>query len=185
MEEKLQSSVLHPSSKIMFETKFRPNQVHPSVFIATGAIIVGDVSLAAESSVWFNSTLRGDTTPIVVGERTNIQEGSILHADPGYPAILGHGVTVGHGVVVHGATVGNNSLIGIRATLLNGVVVGENCLVGAGALLTPGKVFPAESLILGSPAKIIRPLTPDEIEANRLTAETYVRRAQAFRKSEY
>ncbi|MDM8518919.1 gamma carbonic anhydrase family protein [Anaerolineales bacterium HSG6] len=166
----------------MFETKFRPNQVHPTVFIATGAVVVGDVSLAAEASVWFNSTLRGDTTPIIVGERTNIQEGSILHADPGYPAILGQGVTVGHGAVVHGATVGDNSLIGIRATLLNGVVVGENCLVGAGSLLTPGKQFPAGSLILGSPAKVIRALTVEEIAANRQTAEIYVKRALAFRE---
>ncbi len=165
----------------MFATEFRPEQIDPTAFVAAGVIIVGDVTLAAEASVWFNSTLRGDTTPIVVGAGSNIQEGCILHADPGYPCILGQGVTVGHGAIVHGAIVADNALIGIRAILLNGVVVGENCLVGAGALLTPGKVFPANSLILGSPAKVIRSLTAEEIAANRRTSETYRARTKAFK----
>ncbi len=168
----------------MFQTTFRPELVHTTVFIAQGVIIVGDVTLAEEASVWFNSTLRGDTTPLTIGPRTNIQEGCILHADPGFPAILGAGVTVGHGAVVHGAKIGDNTLIGIRAVLLNGVVVGENCIVGAGALLTEGKEFPPGSLILGTPAQVKRPLTPAEIERNRLTAATYVQRARAFRQVE-
>ena len=167
----------------MFDTQFRPQQVHPSVFVGQGVVIVGNVRLGEESSVWFNSTLRADTTPVTVGAGSNIQEGCILHADPGFPAIIGDGVTIGHGVVVHGAKVGDNSLIGIRAVLLNGVIVGENCVVGANSLLTQGKEFPAGSLILGSPAKVIRLLTSTEIEANRLTAQTYVERSRAFMKN--
>ena len=166
----------------MFDTQFRPHQVHPSVFVGQGVVIVGNVWLGEESSAWFNSTLRADTTPVTIGAGTNIQEGCILHADPGFPVVIGDGVTIGHGAVVHGAKVGNNSLIGIRAVLLNGVVIGKNCVVGANSLLTQGKEFPAGSLILGSPAKVIRPLTPAEIEANRLTAQTYVERSRAFMK---
>lgn len=164
----------------MFDTQFRPQQIHASVFIGQGVVIVGDVSVGEKSSIWFNSTLRADTTPVTIGAGTNVQEGCILHADPGFPAIIGDGVTLGHGAIVHGAKVGNNSLIGIRAVVLNGVVVGENCIVGANSLLTQGKEFPAGSLILGSPATVIRPLTPEEIEDNRLTAQTYVERSRAF-----
>lgn len=167
----------------MFDTQFRPQQIHPSVFVGQGVVIVGDVSVGEQSSVWFNSTLRADTTPVTIGTDTNIQDGCILHADPGFPTIIGNGVTLGHGAIVHGAKVGNNCLIGIRAVVLNGVVVGENCIVGANSLLTQGKVFPAGSLILGSPAKIIRLLTPEEIEGNRLTAQTYVERSRAFMKN--
>lgn len=164
----------------MFQTQFRADQIHPTVFLGQGVVIVGDVTLEPESSVWFNATLRGDTTPIHIGVRTNIQEGSILHADPGFPTVIGAGVTVGHGAVIHGAKVGDNSLIGIRAVLLNGATVGENCIVGASSLLTQGKVFPSGSLIMGTPAKVIRPLTQEEIEANRATAERYVERSRAF-----
>ena len=117
-----------------------------------------------------------------MGPRTNIQEGCILHADPGYPTVIGSGVTVGHGAVVHGARVGDNTLIGIRAVLLNGVEVGENSLVGACALLTEGKKYPPNSLILGMPAKVVRELTLDEIEANRGSAGRYVERARAFKR---
>lgn len=164
----------------LFETEFRPEQVHPTAFIGQGAVIVGDVTLGEETSVWFNASLRGDSESLTIGPRTNIQEGCILHADPGFPAILGAGVTVGHGAVVHGARVGDNSLIGIRAVLLNGVVVGENCIVGACALLTQGKEFPPNSLIMGAPAKTVREVTPEEIERNRRAAEEYVKRSRAF-----
>ena len=164
----------------LFQTQFRPEQVHSTAFIAQGAVVVGDVTLGEETSVWFNASLRGDSTPITIGPRSNIQEGCILHADPGFPAIIGAGVTVGHGAVVHGARVGDNSLIGIRAVLLNGVVVGENCIVGACALLTQGKEFPPGSLIMGAPAKVVRELSVEEIERNRRAAEEYVKRSRAF-----
>lgn len=164
----------------MVNTRLRPDQIHPTAFVAQGAIIVGDVTLGEKTSVWFNAVLRGDTTPITIGARSNIQEGCILHADPGFPAIIGQGVTVGHGAIVHGARVGDNALIGMRATLLNGVEVGENCIVGAAALLTEDKVFPPGSLILGVPAEVVRPLTPEEIEHNRTAAAEYVKRSRAF-----
>ncbi len=165
---------------MVVNTQFRPEQIDSTAFVADGVVIVGDVSLAEKTSVWFNATLRGDTSPIKIGPRSNIQEGAIFHADPGFPAIIGAGVTVGHGAVIHGATVRNNTLIGIRSVLLNGVVVGENCIVGANSLLTQGKVFPPASLIMGSPAKVVRPLTSEEIKHNRAAAESYVRRSRAF-----
>jgi carbonic anhydrase/acetyltransferase-like protein (isoleucine patch superfamily) len=162
------------------QIQFRPELIHPTVFIAPGAVVVGEVTLAEEASIWFNATLRGDTTPVTVGRGTNIQEGCILHADPGFPTIVGAGVTGGHGAGIHGARIGDNTLIGIRSVLLNGVVVGENCIVGACALLTEGKEYPPGSLILGVPAKVVRPLTPTEIEHNRLSAQRYMEKARAF-----
>ncbi len=164
-----------------FHTQFRPEQVHPSVFIAAGAVVVGDVTLAHDVSVWFNAVLRGDTELMIISAGTNIQDGAVLHADPGYPTIVGVGCTVGHRAIVHGARVGDNSLVGMGAILLNGAVVGENCIIGAGALLTQDKIFPPGSLILGSPAKVVRELTADEISENRARAVGYVQKAQAFK----
>lgn len=164
-----------------FQTTFRPNQIHSTAWLAPSAIIVGDVTLAEECSVWFNASLRGDMEAILIGPRTNIQEGAIFHADPGFPAIVGANVTIGHGAIVHGARVGDSAIIGMRATLLNGATIGPNSLVGAGALVTEGKSFPPGVLILGSPAKIVRELTPEEIEHNKVVAAVYVKRARAFR----
>ena len=169
----------------MFHTDFRPEQIHPSVFIGRGAVIVGDVHLAENCSVWFQAALRGDLEPIIIGANSNIQEGAIFHTDPTYPVEVAEGVTIGHRAIVHGAKVGANTVIGMGTTLLNGAVIGENSIVGANALVTQGKEFPAGSLILGSPAKLIRPLTEAEIAQNRLAAETYVQRAQAFMASEF
>lgn len=166
-----------------FHTQFRPDQVHDSVFIAPGAVVVGDVTLAQDANVWFNAVLRADTEALRIGARTNIQDGAILHADPGYPTIIGRDCTIGHGAIVHGAQIGDNTLIGMGAILLNGVSVGENCIVGAGALLTQGKSYPAGTLILGSPAKIIRDLQPEEIEANRHAAAEYVAKGRAFKQA--
>jgi carbonic anhydrase/acetyltransferase-like protein (isoleucine patch superfamily) len=162
------------------DTVSHPERIHPTAFIAQGAVVVGDVTLGAEVGVWFNATLRGDVESIVVGPRSNIQEGCILHADPGFPTVIGSGVTVGHGAVVHGAAVGDNCIVGIRAVLLNGSEVGENSIVGACALLTEGKRYPPNSLILGIPAKAVRELASEEIEANRGSAARYVQRARAF-----
>lgn len=163
-----------------FDFAFHPETIHPSALIAPGAVVVGMVTLEENSSVWFHAALRGDVERIEIGRGSNIQEGCILHADPGFPCQVGAGVTVGHGAVVHGARVGDNCIVGIGAVLLNGAVVGENSIVGAGALLTEGKVFPPNSLILGTPARVVRPLTPDEIEANRGSAARYMARAAAF-----
>lgn len=153
--------------------EFRQEQIHASVFVAPGAVVVGDVTLEVGCSVWFNAVLRGDVAPIVVGAGTNIQDGCVLHGDVGVPTTLAAGVTVGHGAIIHGATVQANTLIGMRAVLLNGVVVGENCIVAAGALLAQGKRFPAGHLIMGVPAQVIRPLTEEEILRNRQSAQDY------------
>lgn len=166
-----------------YQIVFRPHQVHESVFIAQGAVVVGDVTLAEQASVWFNAVLRGDTEKLVIGAGSNIQDGAVLHADPGYPTIIGAGCTVGHGAIVHGAQVGDNTLVGMGAILLNGVVIGANCIIGAGALLTQGKVFPANSLILGSPGQVIREVTEDEIAGNHTSAEGYVQKARAFKRA--
>jgi len=166
-----------------FQTTFRPQQLHPSVWLAPSAIVVGDVTLAEECGVWFNASLRGDTESITIGPRTNIQEGAIFHADPGFPVIVGADVTIGHGAIVHGARVGDQVVIGMRATLLNGSEIGSQSLVGAGSLVTEGKQFPAGVLIVGSPARVLRDLTLEEIERNRRAAAIYVQRAIAFRES--
>jgi carbonic anhydrase/acetyltransferase-like protein (isoleucine patch superfamily) len=164
-----------------FKTLFQSHLTHESAFIATGAVVVGDVTLGADTGIWFNAVLRGDIEPIVIEAGTNIQDLCMVHTDTGYPTHVGAGCTVGHSAIVHGATVGANTLIGMGAILLNGVEVGENCIVGAGSLLTQGKQFPAGTLILGSPAKVIRELTDDEIAANRQSAANYMAKAALFR----
>lgn len=161
--------------------EFRPEQAHPSVWIASGAVVVGDVHLAENVSVWFNAVIRGDTETLRIGAGSNIQDLSMLHADPGFPVNIGEGVTVGHRAIVHGATIGDNTLIGMGAILLNGVDIGENCIVGAGALLTQGKSFPAGSLILGSPAKVVRDLTDDDRQMIQFSALHYVEKAKQYR----
>jgi carbonic anhydrase/acetyltransferase-like protein (isoleucine patch superfamily) len=165
-------------------TRFRPDQIHPTVFVATGVVIVGDVTLEADVSIWFNAVLRGDTEALLIGSGTNIQDGAILHADPGYPAQIGRGCTIGHGAMVHGARLGDNVLVGMGAIVLNGVEVGDNCVIGAGALLTQDKTFPPASLILGSPARVMRAVTAAEIENNRRSAAGYIAKAQAYRQGD-
>lgn len=156
-------------------------QVHPSAWVADSAQVMGDVVLAEDSSVWFGTVIRGDTATITVGAGTNIQDGSVLHADEGLPLTVGAHVTVGHQVMLHGCTVGDGSLIGIGAVVLNGARIGKHCLVGAGSLVTEGKVFPDGSMILGSPAKVVRQLTPAQIEMLERSAQNYVRNARRFR----
>ena len=156
-------------------------QVHPSVFVAPGAIVVGKVELHENSSVWFNVSLRGDNDLIVLGEGSNIQEGSVLHTDTGHPLTIGKRVTVGHQAMLHGCTIGDESLIGMQAILLNGAQVGRHCIIGAGALVTGNTVIPEGSMVLGSPAKVVRPLKPEEIEMIRQAAAGYVDRAKLFK----
>ncbi|MCY3945016.1 MAG: gamma carbonic anhydrase family protein [Anaerolineaceae bacterium] len=166
-----------------YDVSWRPELVAPSAFIAPGAVVVGDVTLEAQVSIWFNAVLRGDTAPLRVGAGSNVQDGAVVHADPGFPAIVATGCTIGHNAIVHGAQVGDNALVGMGAILLNGVVVGRDSIVGAGALLTQGKSFPAASLILGNPARVVRSLSPAEIESNRASARAYVAKAAAFRSN--
>ena len=156
-------------------------QITDSAWVADNAQVIGDVHLAADSSVWFSSVVRGDTATIQIGEGTNIQDGSVLHADVGIPLTIGKHVTVGHMVQLHGCTIGDESLIGIGAIVLNGAKIGNNCLVGAGSLVTEGKEFPDGSMILGSPAKVVRQLTPEQIEGLRRSAQHYVNNKNRFK----
>jgi carbonic anhydrase/acetyltransferase-like protein (isoleucine patch superfamily) len=150
-------------------------------WVADNAQVIGDVHMAADSSVWFSSVVRGDTATIRIGEGTNIQDGSVLHADVGIPLTIGKHVTVGHMVQLHGCTIGDESLIGIGAIVLNGAKIGKNCLVGAGSLVTEGKEFPDGSMILGTPAKVVRQLTPEQIEGLRRSAQHYVNNKNRFK----
>ena len=159
---------------------FRGEQVHPSAYIAPGAVVVGDVTLEAESSVWFHAVLRGDAEAIRVGPRSNVQDQCVLHADLGYPCILGEGVTVGHGAIVHGATIGDNVVIGMGSIVLNGAVVGENSIVAAGALVPENAAIPPGSLVMGVPGKPRRQVTEAELERNRAAAAHYVSNAQRY-----
>lgn len=150
------------------------------VYVAPGAQVIGRVVLGERASIWFGAVLRGDNDPIRIGAESNVQDGAMIHADPGVPTTIGDGVTIGHHAIVHGATVGDRSLIGMGATLLNRAVIGADCIVGANALVTEGKAFPDGSLIVGSPARLARPLTDAEIAGLRLSAATYVANARRY-----
>ena len=158
-------------------------QVHTQAWVAPSAQVMGQVSVGAGASIWFGTVVRGDTEHITIGADSNIQDASVLHADAGQPLVIGERVTVGHQAMLHGCTVGDESLIGIGAIVLNGAKIGKNCLVGAGALVTEGKEFPDGSMILGSPAKVVRQLTPEQIEGLRQSAQHYKTNAQRFAKT--
>lgn len=157
--------------------------VPESAWVADSAEVIGDVVLGDSVGVWFGVVIRGDTESIRVGSRTNLQDLSVLHADVGMPLTIGQGVTVGHKAILHGCTVGDDCLIGIGAVVLNGAKIGKGCLVGAGALVTEGKEFAEGSLIIGSPAKVVRILTPEELQRLRLSADHYAANAQRFKKT--
>jgi carbonic anhydrase/acetyltransferase-like protein (isoleucine patch superfamily) len=156
-------------------------EVADSAWIADNAQVMGAVKVAADASVWFGVTVRGDTETISIGEGSNIQDGSVMHADHGKPLTVGKHVTVGHMVMLHGCSIGDESLIGIGAVVLNGAKIGKNCLVGAGSLVTEGKEFPDGSMIMGSPAKVVRELTPEQIQGLRLSAQHYIENARRFK----
>ncbi len=151
-------------------------------FVAPNAAVMGKVTLRRGSTVWWGVTIRGDNDAIDIGEDSNVQDGSVLHTDTGFPLRLARGVSIGHMVMLHGCTVGENSLVGIGAIVLNGAVIGRDCLVGAGALVPEGKVIPDGSLVLGVPGKVVRSLTPEEIERNRHIARHYIDRGARYRK---
>ena len=150
-------------------------------WIAPDAVLIGRVKIEEEASVWFGAVLRGDNELITVGARSNVQDGSVLHTDPGFPLVIGVGCTIGHRVILHGCTIGENTLVGMGATLLNGVKIGANCLVGANALVTEGKEFPDNSLIVGAPARSIRKLDAAGVTMLQGAAEVYVRRLEQYR----
>ena len=145
-------------------------ELHPSAWVADSAEVIGRVTLAENASVWYGAVLRGDNDHITIGPDSNVQDGSVLHTDHGKPLLLGRGVTIGHQVVLHGCTVGDYSLVGIQSVILNGARIGRNSIVGAGSLVTEGKAFPDGVLIVGSPAKVVRELTPEQIAGLQASA---------------
>lgn len=157
-------------------------QMPASAWVAESAQVIGNVILGDNTSVWFGAVLRGDTDSLTIGDGSNIQDGSVLHADPGMPLVIGQNVTVGHQVMLHGCTVGDGSLVGIGAVVLNGAQIGRHCLVGAGSLVTEGKVFPDGSVIMGSPAKVVRQLTPEQMEGLGHGATHYIENAARYRQ---
>jgi len=150
-------------------------------WIAPNAAVMGSVVLEANASVWYGCTVRGDNEQITIGENSQVQDGAVLHADPGFPLTLGKGVSIGHLAMVHGCTIGDGSLIGIKSVILNGAVIGKNCLIGANTLIGENKVIPDGSLVLGSPGKVVRPLTPEQIANINGIALNYVKKAQRHR----
>ena len=152
-----------------------------TAWVADSAQVMGNVDLAADTSVWFGAVLRGDTEVIRVGRGSNIQDNSVVHADIGFPVMIGENVTIGHQVMLHGCSIGDGSLIGIQAVVLNGAKIGKHCLVGAGALVTEGQEFPDGSMIFGSPAKLVRQLTPEQMAGLDRSAEHYVENARRYR----
>lgn len=157
--------------------------VAESAWIAPGAYVIGEAYLGEQSSVWYGAVLRGDTEPIRIGARTNVQDGCVLHADPGYPAVVGEGCVVGHKAVVHGCEIGANCLVGMGATILNGAKVGEGSIVAAGAVVPEGREFPPRSLIVGIPAKRVGDVSEEQTTDIARGANEYVERAAAHRKS--
>lgn len=155
-------------------------QLDSSVYIAPGVHLIGDVIIGAESSVWFNSILRGDNARILIGERTNIQDGCTLHVDSQTPLTIGNRVSVGHNAIVHGCTIGDGALIGMGAILLNRAEIGEQTLVAAGALVPEGKTFPPRCLVMGNPAKVVRELTEDDLARLAFTYEHYVQQSRRY-----
>ena len=168
-----------------FMAIYQLNDLTPTIdataWVADNAQVIGNVTLGEDVSVWFGVVARGDTSRIVIGKGSNIQDNSVLHADHGMPLVIGENVTVGHQVMLHGCTVGDGSLIGIGAIVLNGAIIGRHCLVGAGALVTEGKEFPDGTMIIGSPAKAVRQLSPEQIEGLKMSAQHYVNNAARYK----
>lgn len=154
---------------------------HPDSWVAPTAAVMGNVKLEKDSSVWWGAVIRGDNDLITVGEGANVQDGSILHTDPGYPLVIGKNVTIGHLVMLHGCTIGEGSLIGIGSVVLNGAKIGKGCLIGAKALITEGKEIPDYSLVMGAPGKVVRTFTPEEAQNMMRNADSYQKNWKRFR----
>jgi carbonic anhydrase/acetyltransferase-like protein (isoleucine patch superfamily) len=168
---------------MMHPYRDRKPSLHASVFVAWNAEVTGDVEAGEGASIWYGAVIRGDLAPVRIGPRTNIQDGAVLHVVEGGPCVLGQGITVGHGAIVHACTVGDNSLVGMGAILLDGAEIGSDSIVGAGALVTQGKKYPPRSMILGSPAKMVRTLTDEEVASLHEHARKYTELARATREN--
>lgn len=158
-------------------------KIDPNTFIAKEATIIGDAILESGASVWPGAVIRADNATITIGKNSNVQDGAVLHVDEGVPLKIGDNVTIGHQVMLHGCTIQDGALIGIQAIVLNGAIIGRNCLVGAGALVTEGKEFPDGSLIIGSPAKVVRMLSDEEIAGLEQSAQHYAEKGSDYRKT--
>jgi carbonic anhydrase/acetyltransferase-like protein (isoleucine patch superfamily) len=165
----------------LYQLGDRIPEIDPTAFVIDTATIIGLVVLRARVNIWPYATLRGDNEPIVIGENSNVQESCVLHTDPGFPLTVAANVTIGHQAVVHGATIGEGSLIGIQAIILNGARIGRNCLIGAGALVTEGREIPDNSLVLGSPGKVVRTLDAAAIAGMHANTANYVKRGQYYK----
>jgi len=168
---------------VLLQLEDRRVQAEGDYWVADTARVIGSVLLKRDASVWFNAVLRGDNELITVGECSNVQDGAVLHTDPGCPLVIGSHVTIGHKAMLHGCTIGDNSLIGINAVVLNRAKIGRNCLIGANALITEGKEIPDNSMVLGAPGKVVRELTEEEIRGLRWSAVHYVENARRFRNA--
>ena len=162
--------------------KIKPKIDKKTVWIADSADIIGDVVLEANVSVWFNVTIRGDNDTIIVGQGSNIQDNTVIHTDLGIKVTIGNNVTIGHKVILHGSKIGENSIIGMGSVLMNNSIIGKNSILGANSLVTEGKQFPENCLIMGSPAKVIRELSKDEIQFLKLSAEHYIEKSKLFKQ---
>ena len=151
-----------------------PN-IDPSVVVAKGAVVIGDVTIAKDCSIWYNATIRSTEDPITIGEGSNVQDNAVIHVSPNFPTTIGSYVTIGHGAIVHGCTIDDNALIGMGAIILNGAKIGKNCIIAAGALIPQNKVIPDNSLVIGSPGKVIRQVTEEEIRKNTQNAGEYIK----------
>lgn len=158
-------------------------KLHDSVFVAHSASVIGDVTAHVGASIWFGAVLRGDMGAIVIGENTNIQDNAVVHVDEGFPSVIGRNVSVGHSAIIHGATIGDDCIIGMHATILNGAVVGKNCIVGAGAVVMQGQHIPAGSIVMGLPAKIKKQADDTTLAMIRRNWEVYCEMAKAYRHS--
>lgn len=158
-----------------------PKTATDNYFIAPSADLIGNIEIGDGVSIWFQCVLRGDNDKITLGEKSNIQDGTIIHVDEGVPCTIGSGVTVGHKVMLHGCTIGDNTLIGMNATVLNGAVIGKNCVIGAGALITEGKEIPDNSLVMGAPGKIVKQVTEQQAEMLKASAAHYVNNGENYR----
>ena len=161
---------------------FQAHLADPTAWIAPGAVVLGEVTLGPRATIWFNAVLRGDAEAIRIGADSNVQDGCVLHADPGFPCVLGERVTVGHAAIVHGATVENDVMIGMRAVIMNGAVIGSGALVGVGAVVPEGKVIPPNSLVLGVPGRIVRETTEADREYIAHAWRHYVEAGAQYRE---
>lgn len=164
-----------------YQLEDRITHIDPTAWVAPTAVLIGSIQCAPDSSIWWNAVLRGDNEPIVIGPRSNVQDGCVFHTDPGAPLTIEADVTIGHKVMLHGCRIGRGSLIGIGTTILNHAVIGENSLVGAGTLIPERKVYPPRSLIMGTPGKVVRELTDDEVARLINSAAKYVQNAARYR----